>query len=181
MNGPRRFFTALALVTALFTVHGVAAAPPTSRIEPPATVRGILERVHPTPAFVVERDGVVVGYFTEVSGLGSETEVIEFREGGNSELIRKLPGLTRYPDVTLKRGLSTDLTLWTWRDEVVTGALARSTVTISLVRRDGRVVSRWELINAWPSKISGPSLKADGNDVALETLTLSHEGLTRTD
>ena len=74
--------------------------------------------------------------------------MIEFREGGDSELIRKLPGLTRYPDVTLKRGLSTDLTLWTWRHEMVTGTLMRSTVTIGLARRDGPVTSRWELFNA---------------------------------
>jgi phage tail-like protein len=129
--------------------------------------------------FFVERDGESQGGFAEVEGLGSTTEVIEFREGGDNGVIRKLPGVTRFPDVTLKRGVTRTLDLWKWRDEVVSGAIARSTIVVTLVE-SGKPVARYVLENAWPSKITGPQLPARGNDIAIETLTLSHEGLRRT-
>lgn len=128
--------------------------------------------------FVVEIDGIAVAAFSEVSGLGSETEVIEYRTG-DSKLgsTLKLPGLTKYPSIVLKRGLTRDLSLWQWRKTVVDGATERRNGTIVLLAEDRTPVLRWRFRNGWPSKWEGPSLNARSRDIAIETLEIVHEGL----
>ncbi|MGH9869764.1 MAG: phage tail protein [Candidatus Polarisedimenticolia bacterium] len=130
--------------------------------------------------YALERDGVVTGYFTACEGLSSETEVIEFREGGETGIVRKLPGRVKYGDITLKRGISSDLMLWNWREDVISGEGGfRSQATIRMLNRAGVEVAAWNLTGAWPSKVSGPELNADGNDVGIESIVLVHEGLHR--
>jgi phage tail-like protein len=166
-------FLALILGTLSLTAHGQGPAPRGG--EAPRT---LLARA--APGFLVQRDGDLVGFFTEVTGLGSETEVIEYREGSEETgTVRKLPGRTTYSNVTLKRGITSNMDLWDWREEVVGGVHMPSVVTVTLVGPRGRPVAAWHLQNAWPNKISGPQLRSDGNQVAIEELTLAHEGLKR--
>lgn len=121
----------------------------------------------------------VQGVFQEISGLGSENEVVEIREGGQN-VIRKVPGVLKWGDVTLKRGISGDASLWQWRRMVESGnfADARANGTIALMDR-GSVIATWHLTNAWPAKISGPTLDGKGNDVAVEVIVIAHEGMRR--
>lgn len=130
--------------------------------------------------FLIEIDGIAQASFTECSGLGSSTEVIETREGGDNTTVRKLPGKTTYSDITLKWGLSNSRELWQWREQVVQGALQRkngSVVVFDLANRTE--VARWNFVSAWPSKWEGPAFNAKGNDIAVDTLVLSHEGIVR--
>jgi phage tail-like protein len=126
--------------------------------------------------FRVEIDGVTVAAFTECSGLASETEVVEYREGGDFR-IRKLPGLTKYTNIVLKRGLTLDRTLWEWREAIVNGRADRRNGSVILMDAERNEVARWNFHEAWPAKWVGPELDARSNDVAIETLELAHEGL----
>ncbi|MFM9908612.1 MAG: phage tail protein [Chitinophagaceae bacterium] len=124
--------------------------------------------------------------FTEVSGLDFETEVIEYREGNNKKYNKsKQPGLTKFSNVTLKRGtFEGDFDFYKeWRKTYYfqeankTGTKYRRTVTIKLLNENHEPIITWKLLNAWPSKIQSTDLKADGNEVAIETMELVHEGL----
>ena len=137
-------------------------------------------RHDPTPAFnfLVEIDGIVTAGFSECSGLSSETEVIEYREGNERTLgVRKIPGLTRYGNVTLRRGITTNRDLWDWRQTVIDGQVSCRTVAITLLDESATPVMRWSLREAWIVKIEGPLLRARGNEVAIESIELAHEGL----
>ena len=127
-------------------------------------------------SFLVEIDGVTAAAFRMVSGLAAEAEVIEFRELGGSHSI-KLPGRIRYPNVTLRRGLTTSRELWDWWETVRDGTLQRRTVLIALLDDSGQPVLRWTLREAWPVKWELSELGASKNEVAIETLELAHEGL----
>lgn len=128
--------------------------------------------------FLVEIDGVVSAGFTDVSGLAAEVEPVDYREGNEPMHVRKLPGLRKFSNVTLKRGLTTDRGLWTWFKTGLDGALERRTVTIVLLDDDRAPVLRWTLRAAWITKWEGPQLAAKGGaDVAIETIELVHEGL----
>jgi phage tail-like protein len=130
--------------------------------------------------FVLERDGRVAGSFTEVSGLGSEHAVVEFREGGENGIVRKLPGRLKWQDIVLKRGITSDLSLWEWRKQVESDfPAARADLSIVMMRGRDRVLARWNFVDAWPSKISGPTASSDGNDIGVEELTIVHEGMER--
>jgi phage tail-like protein len=132
--------------------------------------------------FVVEIQGILAAGFSECTGLDTETDVIEYREGNEDITVRKIPGLKKHANVTLKRGLSTSTVLFDWRKTVMSGAIDRKSVSIILY--DERGVSgqgeriRWNLQNAWPSKWTGPELKGNANEIAIETLELCHEGIT---
>ena len=116
--------------------------------------------------------------FSEVEGLSGEIEVIEYREGADRvNTARKLPGLTKYPNVTLKRGITGRTDLFEWWKAVRDGQVQRRNVTITLLDEQRQAVLRWHLRDAFPVKIEGPSLNASGNEVAIETLELAHEGL----
>ena len=116
--------------------------------------------------------------FSEVEVPSGEIEVIEYREGGDRvNSARKLPGLTKYPNVTLKRGITGRTDLFEWWKSVRDGQAQRRNVTITLLDEQRQAVLRWHLRDAFPVKIEGPTLNATGNEVAIETLELAHEGL----
>ncbi|MBC7947039.1 MAG: phage tail protein [Chitinophagaceae bacterium] len=139
---------------------------------------------YPLPKFHFELEwgGVRIG-FTEVSGLDFETEVIEYREGHLRTYNKtKQPGLTKFSDVTLKRGIVLDN--FEYYEQWVKTAMFqekkeqyRRTVTIKLLNEEHNTIITWTLAKAWPSKIQSTDLKADANEVAIETMTLVHEGL----
>ena len=143
---------------------------------------------YPLPKFhfqVEWGDGFRIG-FTEVSGLDFETEVIEYREGNNKKYNKtKQPGLTKYSNVTLKRGtFQGDFDFFTeWQKTYLfqegnsTGSVFRRPVTIKLLDENHEPIITWVLENAWPSKVQSTDLKADANEVAIETMELVHEGL----
>jgi phage tail-like protein len=129
--------------------------------------------------FRVEIDGLTSSAFSEVSGLDSETVVIEYRTGSEGNSVRKLAGLTKYPNIVLKRGITQDVELWNWRKSVIDGNVDRRNGSIVLLDDSGQEQVRWNFSNGWPCKLQGPQLNAHGNDVAIETLEISHEGLER--
>lgn len=116
--------------------------------------------------------------FSEVELPSGEIEVIEYREGADkSSTARKLPGRARYANVTLKRGITGRTDLFEWWKSVRDGQLTRRNVAITLLDEQRQPVLRWLLRNAWPVKIEGAALNATGNEVAIESLELAHEGL----
>ena len=129
--------------------------------------------------FRVEIDGLTAGSFSECSGLTAEIEVIDYREGADKALnVRKLPGLRKYSNITLKRGYTNNTELWDWYRNIVQGKADRRNGAIILLDDEHNDVMRWSIKNALIKKIEGPSLKADGNEVAIESVELAHEGLT---
>jgi len=130
--------------------------------------------------FLVELEGIAQASFTECSGLGATTEVIETREGGDNTTVRKLPGKTTYPDITLKWGMTASAELWAWRLQIIEGTVVRKNGSIVVFDLTNHVeVARWNFVSAWPTKWEGPAFNAKGNDIAIETLVLAHEGITR--
>lgn len=140
------------------------------------------QRVDPLRAFnfLVELDGIAQASFSECTGLGSTTEVIENREGGDNVTVRKLPGKTSYSDISLKWGMTDSTELWEWRTQITDGLVVRKNGSIVVFDLANRTeVARWNFLRAWPSRFEGPALSARGNDIAINTLVLVHEGLTR--
>lgn len=128
--------------------------------------------------FRVEIDGVTQAGFSECSGLDVEVGVIEYREGlDKPNTVRKIPGLTRYSPIVLRRGITQDTSLWMWFKNVVSGAVQRVNGSIVLCDAEHNEVLRWNFREAWPSKWEGPALRAKGNEVAIETLVIQHEGI----
>lgn len=128
--------------------------------------------------FLVDIDGIPAAGFAECSGLSSETDVIEYREGNDRTLgVRKIPGLTRYANVVLRRGITTNRDLWDWRQTVIDGQVSRRTVAITLLDAAAAPVMRWTLREAWIAKWEGPSLNARRSEVAIESIELVHEGI----
>lgn len=132
--------------------------------------------------FALTVDGVT-GYFTEVSGIGSENAVTTHKvvTPEAKEVTLQIPGRVEWGEITFKRGLTADFQFWTWREQVITGDIvgARRQVTIEMFDRGYNSVVTWNVENAWPSKISGPSIASDSNDFTVEELTIVHEGLVR--
>jgi phage tail-like protein len=129
--------------------------------------------------FIVEIDGISVAAFCEVSGLASETAVIEYRNGSDrANTVRKLPGLTKYANIVLKRGVTQDTQLWQWRKAIEQGTPDRRSGAIVLLDDERNPVRRWRFSEGWITKFEGPDLNAKGNDVAVETIEIAHEGLT---
>jgi phage tail-like protein len=133
--------------------------------------------------YVLELEGAVAGYFTECGGIGSEHEIIEHKvvDKQGHEIVRKIPGRLKFQDVTLKRGITSDMQIWKWRDDIIKGDVktARKNVTITMLDRTYQPVAIWHFNNAWPSKVSGPQLKSDDNSFGVEELTIVHEGMYR--
>ena len=129
--------------------------------------------------FLVEIDGITRAAFQQCSGFDSTIDVIEHREGGENTTVRKLPGLTKYSNISLKWGMTDDRQLYDWHRQAVKGDIVRKNGSIVLLNRKGDEVARWNFFRAWPSKYDAPDLNAEGNDVAIETLELAHEGLER--
>ncbi len=117
--------------------------------------------------------------FQEVTGLSSETQVIEYR-GGSSPVYStvKMPGIQKFSNVTLKKGMfKGDKNLWDKYNLIKMNTYKRATITISLLDESQAVAMSWTLTNAFPVKITVTDMKSDGNEVAVETLELAHEGL----
>ncbi len=120
--------------------------------------------------------------FQEVSGMDKEVQVIEYRHS-NSPLFAtiKMPGIAKYGNVTMKRGVFVnDNTFWKWMDEIKMNTITRRVVLIKLLDEGGKVTMQWQLNNAWPTKITGTDLKSDGNEVAVDTIEITHEQLVIT-
>src|SRR5215475_2482967 len=129
--------------------------------------------------FSLEIDNVPLGAFSECSGLTAEGDAVDYREG--TDLIpnvRKLVGLRKYSNITLKRGYTQDTSLWTWFNNIVNGLPDRRDVTIVLLNEQRQPVLRWHAESAWINKIEAPMFKASGNEVAMESVELVHEGLS---
>ncbi|PHN06366.1 phage tail protein [Flavilitoribacter nigricans] len=143
---------------------------------------------YPLPKFHFQVDwgGAKIG-FTEVSGLDVETEVIEYRHGASAEYFKtKQPGMQKFSNITLKRGtFQSDNEFYDWWKQTYflqegnsTGSKFRRDITISLLNENHEPVVVWKIKNAWPIKIQSTDLKADGNEIAIESMELVHEGLT---
>jgi phage tail-like protein len=130
--------------------------------------------------FLVEIDGIARAAFHECSGLDSSIDIIEHREGGTITPT-KLPGAVKYSNIVLKRGVTDDVQLYDWHRQWATGdpAAKRQSGAIVLLDRRGDESVRWNFREAWPAKWNGPDFTAEGNDVAIETLELAHEGIER--
>jgi len=133
--------------------------------------------------FRLEIEGKLAGYFTEASGIGSEHEIVEHKAVDDSghEIVQKIPGRLKWENVTLKRGITDAMDIWDWRKLVEDGKMgdARTNCSIIMMDRNYEDVARWDFVNAWPSKVSGPSVKSDSNEFGVEEVTLIHEGMVR--
>ena len=137
---------------------------------------------YPLPKFhfQVEWGGTQIG-FTEVSGLDVETEMIEYRHGASPEYNKtRFPGMQKYSNITMKRGtfLSDNEFYDWWRETLEFESIQRRDLTISLLNEAHEPVVVWKVKNAWPTKVQSTDLKSDGNEVAIESIEIVHEGLT---
>ena len=130
--------------------------------------------------FVVEIDGITQAGFSDCSGFGASTDPIEYREGGKNATMHKLPGQTKYPNISLKWGLTDSRELYDWYNDVIKGKIRRAHGSIVVYDVDGVTEKvRWNFFNAWPTKWDGPDFNAKANDIAIEMLELAHEGIER--
>jgi len=129
--------------------------------------------------FRVELDGITRAGFHEASGLDSDQAPIEYREGTDPLTPRKLPGLVKYSNISLKWGIAQDSELWDWRQHAMDGKVTRKNGSVVLMNDAGDEVRRWNFRDGWPTKWTGPTFNATGTDVAIETLDIAHEGLSK--
>ena len=117
--------------------------------------------------------------FQEVSGMDAETQIIEYRQSNNPLFsTEKMPGITKYGNVTMKRGVFVnDNSFWDWYNQISMNTIKRRTVLIKLLDEKGNITMKWQLNNAWPTKITSTDQKSDGNEVAVDTLEIAHEQL----
>ncbi|PKM82001.1 MAG: phage tail protein [Firmicutes bacterium HGW-Firmicutes-14] len=129
--------------------------------------------------FRIEIDGIQQAGFSEASGFDATVDVIDYREGADPTHVRKLSGLTKYGNITLKWGITDSMEIYNWHKAVIDGNVQRKNISIIVVDEAGSDKARWEIVNAWPTKYDPPDFNAKGNDVAIETLEIVHEGMTR--
>jgi len=129
--------------------------------------------------FRVEIQGIQQMGFTECSSIGSHVEVVEYREGGDVASVRKLPGKVSFPDITLKWGMTNSQEIYQWHREVANGNIKRANGSVVQLDDTGKEQLRWDFFNSWPSKWDGPAYSAKGNDVSIETLTLTCERIDK--
>ena len=134
--------------------------------------------------FSVDIQGVVKGYFTEVSGLGSETETIETKvvNDKGKDMVVKVPGRLKWENIVLKRGITSNMDMWKWRKQVEDGDVDSNRHDGSIIMYDQKLnaVARWDFHGGWPSKVTGPQPKADSNQIGVEEMTIVHEYIVRT-
>ena len=140
--------------------------PPGDRIDPYAQFN-----------FLVEIDDVTRAGFTECSGLTTEQDTIDYREGGEDTIVRKLPGLKKIANIMLKRGFTQDRELWEWRKTTIDGRTERRAGSIILLDEAREEVLRFNFREGWVCKWEGPQLNSSTNEVAIESLEICHEGL----
>ena len=134
--------------------------------------------------FGLEIEGKLSGYFTTVGGIGSESEVVEHKivnPDTGETIIQKIPGRLTWTEVTLKRGVTSSIDVWQWRQEVVDGKVddARTNCSIIAFNQANEEIARWNFDMAWPSKVTGPDMDSGGTDYMVEEMTIVHEGMTR--
>ena len=136
---------------------------------------------YPLPKFHFQVDwaGARIG-FTEITGLDVESEVIEYRDGASPEFSKlKMPGMQKYSNITMKRGVfASDNEYFDWWNTVSLNTVERRDLTISLLNEAHEPVMVWKVKNAWPTKITSTDLKSDGNETAVESIDLAHDGLS---
>jgi len=139
---------------------------------PPDPLRGF--------KFKVQIDGITKAGFREVSGLDAGTDAVDYREGDGTTM-RKLAGLQKFSNITLKRGITTDQDLWKWRSTIMDGKIKdnRKNGQIILLDDEGNEAAEWTFTDGWPTKWTGPTFNATANEVAIDTLEITHEGLKR--
>ena len=130
--------------------------------------------------FRVEIEGLSAGGFSEVSGFDASIDVIEYREGDMVTTPMKIPGLKKYGNITMKQGLVDSTVICDWMIAGVNGAVDRKTVTITLLDQEETAVASWQVINAWPTKYTAPDFNATSSEIAIESIEIAHEGMTRT-
>jgi phage tail-like protein len=132
--------------------------------------------------YLLEIQGITQAGFREATAGDTTQDPIDYREGNDPTHVRKLPGLTKFGNITLKWGNTDSLDLYNWRKQVEDGKIkdARKNVAIVVMDDEGKSTSRWEISQAWPTKYTAPSFNATANEVAIETLELTHEGMKRT-
>lgn len=118
--------------------------------------------------------------FNEVSGFEVSIETTEYREGNSPTTPFKLPGLTKYTNITLKHGVTDSMDLYNWIKDCTEGKIERKVVSITALGETGNALATWEITEAFPVKYTAPSFNALGKDVAIESMELAHEGLKRT-
>jgi len=151
----------------------------------PATVRPqAIEERYPYPAynFVVsvtniDSGATVSGSFSEVSGLQVEVTPIEYRDGTDDTTVRKVRGLRKMSNITLKRGITGHVGFWRWILAGLNGDAQRQQGYIALLNEDKTEVMRWNFKQAWPTKYTGPSMNAKNNEIAIETLEIAVEDI----
>ncbi len=133
--------------------------------------------------FAIEIDGVTIAQFQEVSGIASELDVIELKQNTSDGkyVIHKLPGNRKPPTITLKRGTDSSMDVWQWHQQIYEGNVSNARKNGSIVLYDFQQneVGRYNFVNAWPSKVSAGSLKAGGNEVLMEEVTMVCEEVER--
>lgn len=129
--------------------------------------------------FVVEINGTRVGGFSEVTGLERRTEVDDYREGGVNDYVHKIAKETRYPNLTLKRGITDATDLWEWHQQVINGDVQRKTISLILLDSLGQEKWRWVFSDAFPVKWNGTDMNAANNTVSVESVELAHHGMTK--
>ena len=138
------------------------------------------QRVDPYRSFNfrAEIEGIAEASFSECSGLGSSVDVVEYREGGDSSLsVRKLAGIRKFPNLTLKRGITQNKELYSWHRKILDGEMDRRNGSIILLDDHRQEVLRWDFHNGWICKYEGPTLNGKSSEVAIETIEICHEGL----
>ena len=132
--------------------------------------------------FRLEIDGLDAGSFSEVSGFDATMDVVEYRAGDDPAITpTKLPGLIKYGNITLKWGSSETMVLYDWLIDITEGTIEKKTVTLTALDEEGSPAASWRCINAWPVKYTAPDFNGTSSEVAIETIELAHDGLTRTD
>lgn len=129
--------------------------------------------------FLVVIDGLLVGGFSEVSGLQAEIEIEDVEEGGVNDFSHKLPKQTKFQNLILKRGITESDTLWKWHQDVVNGIIRRMSGYIILFDSEGNEKWSWNFVDAFPVKWIGPELNAKNDSIALESLELAHHGIKK--
>jgi len=141
------------------------------------------DRVDPYRAarFLLEIGGIAQAGFSECTIPDSSQEPIDYREGNERMSVRKIPGMIKYGNLTLKWGATDSMDIYNWRKQVEDFKMkdARRVVAVVLLDDEGAAKSRWEFLNAWPTKYDAPDLNAKNNEIAIETLEIAHEGMTR--
>lgn len=131
--------------------------------------------------FKVVIGGIQKAGFREVTGLDVSNDTIDYREGSDPTHVRKVPGLVKYANVTLKRGITDDMDIWKWMKQITDGNIqsSRKTGQVILMDDEGKDVAEWDLVGMWPTKLLGPSLNATANEIVIDSLEMTHEGVSR--